>query len=108
MARTTKTKPDEKPAAARAPRSRAAAHAKAADPNTKTPARAGPRAKPGKTEAAPSARPVASPKRGSSPSPAEVQQRAFELYQARGAVPGRDVEDWLTAEAELARKPRSR
>lgn len=42
------------------------------------------------------------------PSPAEnhpdqdeVEQRAYELYQARGGQPGHDLEDWLQAEREV-------
>jgi hypothetical protein len=31
----------------------------------------------------------------------EIQQRAYELYVARGGEDGRDVEDWLAAEKEL-------
>jgi hypothetical protein len=31
-----------------------------------------------------------------------VAQRAYELYLARGAGDGRDFDDWLTAERELA------
>ena len=30
-----------------------------------------------------------------------VARRAYELYLDRGAEPGRDMEDWLRAEAEL-------
>jgi DUF2934 family protein len=31
----------------------------------------------------------------------EIAQRAYELFLARGATDGHDVEDWLRAEAEL-------
>lgn len=31
----------------------------------------------------------------------QIAQRAYELYEKRGSQPGRDVEDWLTAETEL-------
>ena len=31
----------------------------------------------------------------------EVAQRAYELYEARGAEPGHELEDWLNAEQEL-------
>jgi hypothetical protein len=34
-------------------------------------------------------------------SPDAVATRAYELFQERGRVPGRDVEDWLRAEQEL-------
>jgi Protein of unknown function (DUF2934) len=30
-----------------------------------------------------------------------LEQRAYELYLARGGEDGRDLEDWLTAEREL-------
>ncbi len=30
-----------------------------------------------------------------------IARRAYELYLERGAEPGRDLEDWLRAEAEL-------
>jgi hypothetical protein len=29
-----------------------------------------------------------------------IQQRAYELYQARGGLPGGELEDWLQAESE--------
>ena len=31
----------------------------------------------------------------------EIRTRAYELYLARGAQPGRELEDWLQAEREL-------
>ncbi len=31
----------------------------------------------------------------------EIAARAYELFVARGGQPGRAMEDWLTAEAEL-------
>ena len=31
----------------------------------------------------------------------EVARRAYEIYERRGGVPGRDLEDWLQAEQEL-------
>ena len=31
----------------------------------------------------------------------DVARRAYELYQARGAEPGHDLEDWLQAEREV-------
>ena len=34
-------------------------------------------------------------------SPDEIAGRAYELYLARGAQPGRDLDDWLQAEREL-------
>lgn len=41
--------------------------------------------------------------RAYAPSQEEVRLRAFELYQRRGAEPGRELEDWLAAEAELSK-----
>jgi len=35
------------------------------------------------------------------PSPEEVERRAYELYKARGAEPGAELDDWLQAEREL-------
>ncbi len=32
----------------------------------------------------------------------EIKRRAYELYLERGEEPGRDLEDWLEAERELA------
>ena len=34
-------------------------------------------------------------------SPDAVAVRAYELFQARGGEPGRDLDDWLRAEQEL-------
>ena len=31
----------------------------------------------------------------------EIARRAYEIYQARGSEPGRELEDWLQAEREL-------
>lgn len=31
----------------------------------------------------------------------EIARRAYEVYLARGAAPGRDLDDWLQAEREL-------
>ena len=31
----------------------------------------------------------------------QIRQRAYELYEARDRQDGRDVEDWLQAEAEI-------
>jgi hypothetical protein len=30
-----------------------------------------------------------------------IEQRAYELYEARGSEPGHEVEDWAKAEAEI-------
>jgi HSP20 family protein len=35
----------------------------------------------------------------------QVQRRAFDLFEQRGGVPGRDLEDWLRAEHELLFEP---
>ena len=32
----------------------------------------------------------------------EIKRRAYEIYLGRGEEPGRDLEDWLQAERELA------
>ena len=32
----------------------------------------------------------------------EIKRRAYEIYLERGEAPGRDLEDWLQAERELA------
>jgi hypothetical protein len=37
------------------------------------------------------------------PSRDDVARRAYELFQARGAEPGHDLENWLEAERELGR-----
>jgi hypothetical protein len=31
----------------------------------------------------------------------QIRQRAYEIFLARGAVPGDDLQDWLRAEREL-------
>jgi HSP20 family molecular chaperone IbpA len=36
-----------------------------------------------------------------------IRQRAFEIFQRRGAADGSDVRDWLTAERDLFRIPES-
>ena len=35
-----------------------------------------------------------------------IEQRAFELFQSRGAIPGWELDDWLRAEAEILRPVR--
>lgn len=32
-----------------------------------------------------------------------IAQRAYEIFKSRGGKPGRDLDDWLQAERELAR-----
>jgi Protein of unknown function (DUF2934) len=31
----------------------------------------------------------------------EIRRRAYEIYQERGGLPGRELEDWLQAESEF-------
>jgi hypothetical protein len=45
---------------------------------------------------------------GGNPDPDRVAQRAYELYQERGGGDGRDMDDWFSAERELARRRESR
>jgi hypothetical protein len=33
-----------------------------------------------------------------------IQQRAYELYEARGAAPGHELDDWTVAESEVLRE----
>ena len=40
---------------------------------------------------------------GNSARDEEIRRRAYEIYLERGEQPGRDLEDWLQAERELAR-----
>jgi hypothetical protein len=35
------------------------------------------------------------------PSPEEIRQRAYEIYNERGGTDGNDLEDWFQAEREL-------
>ncbi len=35
------------------------------------------------------------------PTPEQIQRRAYELFEARGGEPGRELDDWLLAEHEL-------
>jgi hypothetical protein len=35
------------------------------------------------------------------PTPEDIRVRAYEIYLARGAQPGREVDDWTQAEREL-------
>jgi hypothetical protein len=41
-------------------------------------------------------------KAGGAPTFESIAKRSYELYLARGAQPGHEVEDWLAAEAELS------
>lgn len=38
------------------------------------------------------------------PTDEQIAQRAYEIYIARGAEEGREIDDWLTAEKELSRQ----
>jgi hypothetical protein len=38
---------------------------------------------------------------GDGPTIEEIQQRAQEIFLARGATPGMELDDWLSAEREL-------
>jgi hypothetical protein len=38
------------------------------------------------------------------PTTDQIAKRSYEIYLARGAQPGHEVEDWLAAEAELSGK----
>jgi hypothetical protein len=40
------------------------------------------------------------------PDKREIRTRAYEIYLARGAQPGHDMEDWLQAERDLTAEPR--
>ena len=42
------------------------------------------------------------PMASSFPSQEDIAARAYELFLARGCEPGRDLDDWLQAETELA------
>ncbi len=36
-----------------------------------------------------------------SPTPEQIQQRAYEIFLARGGTPGHEIDDWLLAELEF-------
>lgn len=40
----------------------------------------------------------------SGPTSAEIRERAFEIHIERGAIHGRELDDWLQAERELQKK----
>jgi hypothetical protein len=42
--------------------------------------------------------------RGREPTEEEIRVRAFEIYLARGAQPGREQDDWEQARRELAQQ----
>jgi len=43
---------------------------------------------------------------GFRPTEDQIRRRAYEIYLARGSRPGSELQDWLTAEAELREGPR--
>ena len=45
---------------------------------------------------------------GNSARSEEIKRRAYEIYLERGEQPGRELDDWLQAERELARRLLSR
>ena len=45
---------------------------------------------------------------GNSAREEEIRRRAYEIYIERGTQPGRELDDWLQAERELAGEPLSR
>ena len=45
---------------------------------------------------------------GNSARSEEIKRRAYEIYLERGEQPGRELEDWLQAKRELARRLLSR
>ena len=68
------------------------------------------RAKDGKTNGS-NARPTAPDLKSASsaitlgrPSDEEIARRAYEIYEREGRQPGRELENWLKAEAELSGK----
>ena len=36
----------------------------------------------------------------------QIEKRAYEIFEARGAEPGHDVEDWVRAESEILQQTR--
>ncbi len=54
------------------------------------------------TMAAPQAEEIATSDEQGTTAQSEIARRAYEIYLARGATDGRDVEDWLQAESEVA------
>ena len=45
---------------------------------------------------------------GNSARSEEIKRRAYKIYLERGEQPGRELDDWLQAERELARRLLSR
>jgi Protein of unknown function (DUF2934) len=58
-------------------------------------------ARPASKAAKSSDRKSAAPKADAAPAQEAIAKRAYELYLQRGSVPGYELEDWLSAEAEL-------
>jgi len=36
----------------------------------------------------------------------QIEKRAYELFEARGAEPGHELEDWVRAESEIVQQTR--
>jgi hypothetical protein len=47
---------------------------------------------------------LASASMASEPNDEDIRMRAYQKFLERGGVHGRDLEDWMDAKAELARK----
>lgn len=45
---------------------------------------------------------VAAPPATARPTDEEIARRAYEIYEREGRQPGRELENWLAAEAELS------
>ncbi len=67
--------------------------------NPKTDAR--PAAGPAVSAAKPAAPAAAKARAAADPSFEEISSRAFQIWERTGRAPGRDLENWLQAEAEL-------
>jgi hypothetical protein len=37
----------------------------------------------------------------------KIAEKAYEIFKSRGGTPGRDLDDWLQAEKELARSQKT-
>lgn len=48
---------------------------------------------------------IARSRQHAAPTPEQIRVRAYEIFLARGAAPGREVEDWLQAENSLRANP---
>jgi len=50
----------------------------------------------------------AAPQEGTEELKSKIQVKAYELYEARGAQPGHELEDWIQAESEIAKQTKMR